>query len=79
MRRHADRGGTVVFSTHELDVASMGADDALLLSAGRVLAAGPIAETLTGPLLSALFAVEACVVPGVGGRPVVSLGPARAR
>ncbi|HSB63806.1 MAG TPA: ABC transporter ATP-binding protein [Thermoanaerobaculia bacterium] len=79
MRRQADRGGTVVFSTHELDVASMGADDALLLSAGRVLAAGPLAETLTESLLSALFRVEACVAPGAGGRPIVSLGPARAR
>jgi iron complex transport system ATP-binding protein len=79
MRRHADRGGIVLFSTHELDVASMGADDAMLLSGGRLLAAGPLAETLTEPLLSALFGVEACVAPGAGGRPIVSLGPARAR
>ena len=79
MRRRADAGGAVVFSTHELDVASAGADDALLLSGGRVLAAGPVAETLTEPLLSALFGVEACVTPGAGGRPIVSLGPARAR
>ncbi|MGZ5380938.1 MAG: ABC transporter ATP-binding protein [Thermoanaerobaculia bacterium] len=78
MRRRADQGGAVVFSTHELDVAS-GADDALLLSAGRVLAAGPVVETLTERLLSALFGVEACVAPGAGGRPTVSLGPARAR
>jgi len=77
MRRRADRGGAVVFSTHELDVASTGADDALLLSRGSVLAAGSLVETLTGPLLSALFGVEACVAPGAGGRPSVSLGPAR--
>ena len=79
MRRRADQGGAVVFSTHELDVASTGADDALLLSGGRVLAAGPLVETLTEPLLSALFGVAACVAPGAGGRPTVSLGPARAR
>jgi iron complex transport system ATP-binding protein len=79
MRRCAGAGGAVVFSTHELDVASQGADDALLLSGGRVLAAGGIADTLTEPLLSALFRVTACVTPGAGGRPVVSIGPARAR
>jgi iron complex transport system ATP-binding protein len=79
MRRRAEAGGTVVFSTHELDVASQGADDAVLLSGGRVLAAGTIADTLTGPLLSELFGVAACVTPGAGGRPLVSIGPARAR
>ena len=79
MRRCAEAGGTVVFSTHELDVASQGADDALLLSDGRVLAAGTIADTLTEPLLSELFGVAACVTAGAGGRPLVSIGPARAR
>lgn len=79
MRRRAETGGAVVFSTHELDVASQGADDAVLLSGGRVLAAGPIADTLTEPLLSALFGVAACVTPGAGGRPLVSIGPAQAR
>jgi len=79
MRRRAEAGGAVVFSTHELDVASQGADDAVLLTHGRVLAAGGITDTLTEPLLSALFGVSACVTPGAGGRPLVSIGPARAR
>ena len=79
MRRCAEAGGAVVFSTHEMDVASQGADDALLLSGGRALAAGPVADTLTEPLLSALFGVSACVAQGAGGRPLVSMGPARAR
>jgi iron complex transport system ATP-binding protein len=79
MRRRAEVGGAVVFSTHEMDVASQGADDALLLSGGSVLAAGRIADTLTEPLLSALFGVSACVTPDAGGRPLVSIGPARAR
>ena len=77
MRSRADRGGAVVFSTHELDVATAGADDALLLSGGRVLAAGSLVETLTEPLLSELFSVAACITSGAGGRPIVSLGPAR--
>jgi iron complex transport system ATP-binding protein len=79
MRRRAEAGGAVVFSTHELDIAACGADDAMLLSGGRVLAAGPVADTLTEPLLSALFRVAASVTPGADGRPLVSLGPARPR
>jgi iron complex transport system ATP-binding protein len=79
MRRRAEAGGAVVFSTHELDIAASGADDAMLLSGGRVLAAGPVGDTLTEPLLSALFRVAACVTPGADGRPLISLGPARPR
>jgi iron complex transport system ATP-binding protein len=79
LRRRADAGGAVVFSTHELDVAAAGADDAVLLSSGRVLASGTVADTLTGPLLSELFGVAARVSDGAGGTPVVSLGPARGR
>jgi iron complex transport system ATP-binding protein len=79
MRRRAEAGGAIVFSTHELDVAASGADDAVLLSGGRVYAAGKVADTLTESLLSALFGVAACVTPGAGGRPLVSLGPSRGR
>ena len=78
MRRRAEAGGAVLVSTHELDVAAQGADDAVLLAAGRVLASGPLAATLTDRLLSTLFAVSASVAAGPGGRPVVSLGPPRA-
>jgi iron complex transport system ATP-binding protein len=75
MRRRAETGGVVLFSTHEIDVASQGADDAVLLGSGRVLASGPLASTLTEPLLSSLFDVTASVTAGHGGRPVVSFGP----
>ncbi|MEO8055365.1 MAG: ABC transporter ATP-binding protein [Acidobacteriota bacterium] len=79
MRRRAAAGGSVLFSTHEIDVASEGADDAVLLAGGRVLAEGPVGTTLTGRLLSELFAVSACVSPGAGGKPLVSFGPPPAR
>jgi iron complex transport system ATP-binding protein len=75
MRRRAAAGGAVLFSTHELDVASEGADDAVLLAGGCVLAEGPVGATLTDGLLSRLFAVSARVAPGPGGRPLVSFGP----
>lgn len=79
MRRRAAEGAGVLFSTHEIDVASQGADDAVLLAGGRLLAEGPVGATLTDRLLSELFAVSACVAPGPGGRPFVSFGPPRAR
>jgi iron complex transport system ATP-binding protein len=79
MRRRAAAGGAVLFSTHEIDVASEGADDAVLLASRGVLAAGPVAQTLTDALLSELFAVRAHVAAGPGGRPHVSFGPATTR
>jgi iron complex transport system ATP-binding protein len=75
MRRRADAGGAVLFSTHELDVATQGADEAILLAGGRVLAQGPLASTLTDALLSRLFAVSARVAAGPDGKPLVSFGP----
>lgn len=72
-RRRADAGGLVVLSTHELDVAAAAADEAVLLQGGAVVAAGQVSGTLTGPLLSGLFGVRACVAEGPDGRPLVSL------
>jgi len=72
VRRRAESGGTVLFSTHELDVAVQGAG-------GRVLAEGPLGATLTEALLSELFAVSARVTPGPDGAPLVSFGPPATR
>lgn len=74
LRACADRGGLVVFSTHEVDVAAAVADETVLLRSGKVLAAGDFAATLTGPLLEDLFGIPACVASGEDGRPVVSFG-----
>lgn len=73
LRRRAAEGAAVLFSTHEIDLAASTADRGVLLSAGRIVAGGPVAEVLTAPLLSELFGVTASVTPGPGGRPVVSL------
>lgn len=75
LRRHTQAGGSVVFSTHEVDIAASGADEAALLSAGRLRALGPVADTLTASGLSELFGVSACVSLQPDGRPLVSLGP----
>ncbi|MEO6326340.1 MAG: ABC transporter ATP-binding protein [Thermoanaerobaculia bacterium] len=74
LRRRVRAGATVVLSTHELDVATAAADEAVLLKGGGVLASGPIHRTFTGPLLSELFGVPASVTTAEGGRPAVWLG-----
>ena len=45
----------IVFVTHHVEEVPRGFTHALLLRAGRVLAAGPIGETLTAPWLSTCF------------------------
>ncbi len=72
-RRRAAAGSAVLLSTHGLEFAA-GADRAVLLAAGRVLADGTVRETLTAPLLSELFGVAARVVLLPDGTPLVSLG-----
>jgi iron complex transport system ATP-binding protein len=44
-----------VLVTHHVEEVPIGTTHALLLSRGRSLAAGPVAEVLTGPLLSRAF------------------------
>ena len=47
----------MVYVTHRTEEIPSGFTHALLLKAGRVLASGPIAETLTGENLSSCFDV----------------------
>lgn len=44
MREHADKGNTVFFSTHVLEVADKVCDKAAVIGAGRILFAGDIQE-----------------------------------
>lgn len=46
-----------VLVTHHVEEIPAGTTHALLLSRGRVVAAGPIAEVLTGPLLTQAFGI----------------------
>lgn len=73
LRRKAAAGGSVVFSTHELDVAAAAADRVVLLREGRVVDVGPVRDTLTAEALSRLFGVPAIVSTGPSGRPLVFL------
>jgi len=67
-RLNADPGlaATIVVTHHVEEIAS-GTTHAIVLRAGRVVAAGPVAETVTGPILSEAFGL-ALRVDRVGDR-----------
>ena len=60
-RLNAERGVTVVVSTHDLGLASGICRDLVLLRHGRVVAAGPTATVLSGDNVRALYDVDADV------------------
>lgn len=67
LRRLAvDEGRLVVATLHDLTLAARYATHLMALRGGRLAAFGPMAETLTAPLLRQVFDVEACV-SGAGG------------
>lgn len=48
LRQHADAGGTVLLSSHLMNEVAEIADDLVVISAGRIVAAGPLAEVTAG-------------------------------
>ncbi|XVQ08509.1 ABC transporter ATP-binding protein [Spirillospora sp. CA-255316] len=69
--RLADRL-TVVTTIHDLTLAGQYADRLLLLSSGRVAAAGPPARVLTREAVAAHFDARVQVTAGADGRPILS-------
>ena len=69
------RDGTqpLVLVTHHLEEIPPGVTHALLLRGGAVMAAGPIADTLTSEAVSETFGVEVAV-DGIGGRWFARIG-----
>ena len=57
-RVHAERGGTVLFVTHELGLAAEIAESVLLLRGGRAIASGAPSDVLTPENLRRAFDVE---------------------
>jgi iron complex transport system ATP-binding protein len=71
IRGLAAAGLAVLVTVHDLNLAAW-ADRVALLSEGGLLAQGPAAEVLTGPLLSRVFGTEVLVLQAEGyPRPVV--------
>jgi len=60
-RLNAERGTTLVVSTHDLNLAASLCEHVVLLKSGRVLAHGATADTLTADNLRALYDVDADV------------------
>ncbi len=74
MAQQAAEGVTVVFSTHEPDLATSAAGFVVLMRGGQVLQAGPVATAVTSESLSRTYGVPVRVVE-IEGRRVVLPGP----
>jgi iron complex transport system ATP-binding protein len=76
LRGLAATGSTVLAALHDLGLAAAYADHVIVLSRGRVVAAGPTAETLRPALIREVYRVEATVLQNpVTGRPVLAFSP----
>ena len=60
-RLSAERGTTLIMSTHDLNLAAALCETIVMLKHGQVLAQGPTRETLTAANIRALYDVEADV------------------
>lgn len=65
-----DKGKTIVFTTHDPNVASASADAVVMLLKGKVVAAGSVRETLTAANIKTTYGVEPEILEG-NGRPVI--------
>jgi ABC-type cobalamin/Fe3+-siderophores transport system ATPase subunit len=75
-RVHRERLTTVLFVTHEIDLAAALADRVILLKRGRALAEGPAAEAITAETLARAFEVEVRIeVDSTGLRHFVPVAP----
>ena len=73
VRAQTAAGITAVAALHDLNIAAAYADTVIVLSAGRVVAAGPAASVLTGELISEVYGVRADVlVHPRTGRPLIA-------
>lgn len=69
-------GVTTLAALHDVNLAAMFCDALVVLDAGRVAAAGPVADVITPALLADVFGVRADVTPHPAtGRPLVVLHP----
>jgi iron complex transport system ATP-binding protein len=70
-----DLGRTTVAALHDLNLAAAHCAHVLVLSEGRLVAAGDPREVLTADLVRAVYGVEAVVLTHPGtGRPVIAFG-----
>lgn len=70
-RDFADAGGGVIAILHDLNLAAMFADQLVLMSHGRIAAAGAPRQVLSDALIGTVFDVPLRVETGANGVPVV--------
>ncbi|MFI5910649.1 ABC transporter ATP-binding protein [Dactylosporangium sp. NPDC051541] len=71
-RLHRERGRTIVMVLHDLNLAARYADHVVAMRDGKIVAQGDPASVFTPELLSAVFGLEALVVPDPAtGTPLV--------
>jgi iron complex transport system ATP-binding protein len=71
----AAEGLTILAALHDLTLAAAHADTVIVLSNGRVAAAGPPAVTLTRELVAQVYGVHADVMTAPDGRTVIGFAP----
>ncbi len=75
LARLASEGVTVVAAMHDLALAASHADHVVVMSQGRVVAAGPTAQTLTPELIGEVYGVRAAWTTNpLTGKPLLALG-----
>ncbi len=76
VRRLAGQGIATVLVTHQLNLAARYADRIVLLHQGRLVADGPVADVLTGEIVTRVFDWPVAIIPWRDGSPqVVPLKP----
>ena len=70
-RRIAGGGAVVVVTLHDLALASLYADDVLVLDKGRIAGHGPVAEVLTEALVRRIFRIRVGTTRTAGGRTIL--------
>ena len=71
VRAFVAEGGSALVVSHDLDLAARTSDRLALLADGRLVEVGPPAEVLRPEVLRSAFGVEAQVVAGPDGAPLV--------
>jgi iron complex transport system ATP-binding protein len=71
VRELAAAGRSALVVSHDLSLAARSCDRLALLAAGRVLAVGPPAEVLSREAVLEVFGIEADVIAGPDGTPLV--------
>lgn len=65
-----DKGKAVIFTTHDPNIASASADIVVMLLGGKVVAVGPVRETLTAANIKSTYGVDVEILEN-NGRPVI--------